>query len=361
MAPSHFISSNTGPLFFTSSVIFSLASSFILRAKSTKGLSIAREQLMKHGSSIPYISSGQETVAYWEKYDKDNSFLEEVASTDALSWVKDRNTHSIDTLGQPESSPLYSQVLTILNSKDKIPYVSKIGDHYYNFWQDEVNQRGLWRRTSMESFQTSLPEWETVIDIDQLGKKEGESWVYKGNILYTPDDKMDPMAYTRVLLQLSRGGADAVVIREFDLITKDFVSSENNAFVVPEAKSSATWKSENILLVGTDMKGVDGSDTTTDSGYPRVVYEWSRGTPLKDAVKVFEGDKSDVSVGAYVSKHRGYRVEIRYRSLTFYTSSKMVRITGYPTKGSNLEEEVWVDLPVPLDMQVQSLYIFLGN
>jgi prolyl oligopeptidase len=161
---------------------------------------------MKHGSTIPYISSGKETVAYWEKYDKDNSFLEEVASSDALSWVKDRNTHSIETLGRPESSPFYSQVLSILNSKDKIPYVSKIGDFYYNFWQDEVNQRGLWRRTSMDSFSTSSPEWETVIDIDELGKKEGESWVYKGNILYTPDDKNDPMANTRVLLQLSRGG-----------------------------------------------------------------------------------------------------------------------------------------------------------
>ena len=112
------------------------------------------------------------------------------------------------------------------------------------------------------------------------------------------------MMHRRVLLELSKGGSDAVVIREYDLILKDFISPEDGGFQLPEAKSGVTWKNENVLIVGTDMKNTDGSDTVTASGYPRVVYEWTRGTPLASAKKVYEGEKSDVSVGGYVVSHR---------------------------------------------------------
>lgn len=259
--------------------------------------SVTAGQMLTTTTNVP---SGEKTVSYWEKFDGEHSFLEDVGGESALSWVRARNVHAIDTLGQPESSPLYSQVLTILNSKDKIPNVSKIGDFYYNFWQDESNQRGILRRTSPESYRSVMPDWETVLDLDVLGKEEGESWVYKGYTLYSPADKKDPMAYRRILLELSKGGADAVVIREFDLSTKKFILSEDNGFLLPEAKSGVTWKSENVLIVGTDMKNTDGSDTVTASGYPRVVYEWTRGTSLSTAKKVYEGEKSDVSVGGYV-------------------------------------------------------------
>ena len=299
----------TGSMLFATSIILSVASSFMVRAKGKQMLSSAISNVAadKVSKSAVLIPSGPQTVAHWEKYDGEHSFLEEVAGDAALSWVKSRNSHAIDTLGQPETSPLYGQVLSILNSKDKIPNVSKIGDYYYNFWQDEFNQRGLLRRTSLESYKLASPVWETVLDVDVLGKNEGESWVYKGYTLYTPEEKDDPMAYKRVLLQLSKGGADAVIIREFDLATKEFVSAENNAFVLPEAKSGVTWKSENVLLVGTDMKNTDGSDTVTASGYPRVVYEWTRGTKLSSATKVYEGEKSDVSVGGYVVRNKTKR------------------------------------------------------
>ena len=302
MAPPSGLPVGGGPMLFATSIILSLASSFMVRTKGNRLMSnamssVAADKISKSSTLIP---SGPQTISHWEKYDGEHSFLEEVAGDAALTWVQSRNSHAIDSLGQPEASPLYSQVLSILNSKDKIPNVSKIGDYYYNFWQDEINQRGLLRRTSLESYKQPNPVWETVLDVDALGKIEGESWVYKGYTLYTPDKKNDPMAYKRVLLELSKGGADAVVIREFDLISKDFVSAADNAFVLPEAKSGVTWKSENVLLVGTDMKNTDGSDTVTASGYPRVVYEWKRGTPLSSATKVYEGEKSDVSVGGYV-------------------------------------------------------------
>lgn len=290
-------------MLFATSILLSLASSFVVRTKGSRLLSgsisaVTNSKISESAATL--IPAGAQTVSYWEKYDGEHSFLEDVGGDTALSWVKSRNTHAVETLGHPETSPMYNQVLSILNSKDKIPNVSKIGDFYYNFWQDETNQRGLLRRTSLASYKLPSPVWETVLDVDVLGKKEGESWVYKGYTLYTPDAKNDPMSYKRILLELSKGGADAVVIREFDLITKEFVSAEENAFFLPEAKSGVTWKSENVLLVGTDMKNTDGSDTVTASGYPRIVYEWTRGTPLATATKVYEGEKSDVSVGGYV-------------------------------------------------------------
>ena len=302
MAPPSAPFAATGSTLFATSIILSLVSSFVSRTKGSRLLSSSLASATSGQTLITptNIPSGEKTVSYWEKFDGEHSFLEDVGGDSALSWVKARNAHATDTLGKPESSPLYTKVLTILNSKDKIPNVSKIGDYYYNFWQDETNQKGLLRRTSPESYRSAIPDWESVLDLDILAKAEGESWVYKGYTLYSPDDKKDPMAYRRILLELSKGGADAVVIREFDLSTKKFISSEDNGFLLPEAKSGVTWKNENVLIVGTDMKNTDGSDTVTASGYPRVVYEWTRGTSLSTAKKVYEGEKSDVSVGGYV-------------------------------------------------------------
>lgn len=182
--------------------------------------------------------------------------------------------------------------MEILDSKDKIPYVSKLGDHYYNFWQDANNKRGLLRRTSLQSFQSPSPVWETVLNVDELGAAEGESWVYKGKSAFVPDD--ESVRPTRAMINLSRGGADAIVSREFDLVSLSFVEG---GFYLPEAKNRVAWKSEDVLLIGTDLK--DGT-SLTDSGYPRVVREWKRGTPLEESTIVFEGDATDVACSGYV-------------------------------------------------------------
>lgn len=103
---------------------------------------------------------------------------------------------------------------------------------------------------------------------------------------------------TRTMMQLSRGGADAVVMREFDLVNKCFVPDDQQPFFLPEAKSRVAWKSRDVLLVGTDFH-LDGS-SMTDSGYPRVMKEWCRGTALNDSDVVHEGLQSDVSVYMYM-------------------------------------------------------------
>lgn len=106
----------------------------------------------------------------WEDLDGEHAFLEAVDGDEALAWVKARNEHVLNTLGHPEQNKMYDRVLSILNSKDKIPHVDKIGDFYYNFWQDESNQRGILRRTTLLEFKAAEPKWETVLDVDALGK-----------------------------------------------------------------------------------------------------------------------------------------------------------------------------------------------
>ena len=269
-------------------------------SKGFKSLLHLKISLPKFSLISRSLSKDGGIVENWEKLDQTNSFLEEVDGVAAIDWVKSRNEHSINVLGNPESTKLYARVLSILDSKDKIPYVEKIGDFYYNFWQDENNQRGILRRTTLLSFKSPEPLWQTVLDIDALGKAESISWVYKGYTLYSPDDEKNPLKHKLVLMELSVGGADATVIREFDLITCEFVPESEGGFVIPEAKSRVSWKDENTLLVGTDMTKMGIMDTLTNSGYPMTVFEWNRGTPLASAKKVFEGEKSDVAVTGMV-------------------------------------------------------------
>lgn len=184
--------------------------------------------------------------AKWLERDGEHDYLKDVLGEKSLDWVKGRNVHSVAALGEPTESPLYNKVLSILDSSDKIPYLRKINDMYYNFWQDKANPRGLWRRTTMESYTSASPDWEIVLDFDALGKAEGESWVYKGHTVYEPPYGTGKVE--RTMMQLSRGGADAVVLREFDLDSKAFV--QDSPFVVPESKSRVSWKSRDILFVG---------------------------------------------------------------------------------------------------------------
>ena len=246
-------------------------------------------------------------------------WLEEVEGEAALEWVLERNSHALDAIGQPTSKPEHTRILDILDSDEKIPYIGRVlNGAYYNFWQDEAHVRGIWRRCSLDEYRKASPTWEVVLDLDELGAADGVSWVWGGSTLLDegPDARKD-----RVMIRLSRGGADATVVREFDLDAKSFVAAADGGFELPEAKSQVCFKDRDTLLVG----GVFGDEQMTDSGYPRTVYEWKRGTPLADAVQVYSGDKADVSVSGFAYLDRGERYEMRARSLTFYTSRYELR------------------------------------
>ncbi|HMC16070.1 MAG TPA: prolyl oligopeptidase family serine peptidase [Albitalea sp.] len=238
-------------------------------------------------------------------------WLEDVQGDKALAWVRERNALSQkELMARPEYAPTRAQILEVLNAKDRIPFIARRGDWLYNFWQDESHKKGLWRRTTLAEYRKPEPAWETLLDLDALGKAEGENWVWKGATCYGP-------SYRRCLLALSRGGADAKVEREFDTVAKRFV---DDGFKLPEAKSDVSWIDENTLYVATDF----GLGSMTDSGYPRVIKRWKRGTPLADAATVFEGEKQDVAVGVSVDRTPGYERTVFVRSLDFFHSESFL-------------------------------------
>eukprot|EP00667_Euglena_gracilis_P003903 EG_transcript_3914 len=269
----------------------------------------------------------------WSSKDGEHAWLEEVTGEKALEWVRARNAEAVAALGDPAGSALYRRVLSILDCKDKIPHPRKIGQHLYNFWQDAQNPRGIWRRTTFDSFRTTEPAWEVVLDVDALGRAEGVSWVWHGHTLLEEEDGHDP---TRTLVALSREGADADEKREFDLVTKQFVP---DGYRLPEAKSSVSWLSRDMLLVSTDF----GEGSLLENGCPRTVREWRRGTPLRDARLVYEGEHSDISITGYFIRHAGHAFEWRYRYLSFFAYHKFVRPAAH---------DDWTELPLPLHSQI---------
>ncbi len=291
---------------------------------------------------------------HWELKDGEHKFLEEVLGDDALNWVKLNNEKTLNDLGDPKDDALYPRILSILDSKDKIPYVRKIGDYYYNFWQDEKNPRGIWRRISWQNYISNKDDsWQTILDFDKLGADENESWVYKGHSLCElHSNNIKGKEPHRTLMKISRGGADATVIREYDIKEKRFIPESEGGFVVPEAKSRVSWLTEDSILIGTDFK--DENNPLTDSGYPRTVRIWKRGTPLSSAQQVYEGEKSDVACSGYFVEHNGYAIEWRCRSVTFYTSKYSIRL-------ANSDE--WYDLdqlPEDVDLSQFQDQIFIS-
>ncbi len=259
-------------------------------------------------------------------------WLEEVEGEKALEWVGEQSAATTMVIeARPEFEPIRKQTLEILDSADRIPYVGIRGSHLYNFWQDSDHVRGIWRRTSLDQYKKAEPQWDTVLDIDALGQADGESWVWKGPTCLAPD-------YRHCMVALSPGGGDAVVYREFDTVTKSFVT---DGFSLPEAKSNVNWRDADHLWVGTDF----GEGSLTDSGYPRMVKLWTRGTPLEDAETVFEGKAEDVSVGAF-SKHTPEgRYDIIFRTPAFFRGEYFLRL------GDRL-----VKLDLPDDVQLQGFF-----
>jgi len=179
-------------------------------------------------------------------------WLESIEGNKALSWVKAQNKKTLSELEKdPNYKTFYKAALNILNNKDRIPYGSIRGGYVYNFWQDEHSIRGLWRRTTLSDYKNHQPNWDILLDIDKLAAAENEPWVFKGVNCYSQTPDM-------CLINLSRGGKDAHVTREFDIPTKSFVQA---GFILNEAKSDVEWIDEDNLMVATDY----GQGTPTNA------------------------------------------------------------------------------------------------
>ncbi|QNK02930.1 prolyl oligopeptidase family serine peptidase [Dyella telluris] len=241
-----------------------------------------------------------------------NLWLENIDGTKQLDWVKQQNAETVKKYADSDAfKQLDARLLEVLDSNERIPMVSKIGDHFYNFWRDKEHPKGLWRRTTLDEYRKDKPAWETVIDLDALSAAEKENWVWHGADCLKPD-------YRRCIVALSRGGADADVVREFDLNDKQFVKG---GFELPEAKSNVRWMDADHLYVATDF----GPGSMTKSSYPRIVKEWKRGTPLASATTVYEAKDDDMSVSAMRDNTPGFQRDFVTRQIAFYDSETFVR------------------------------------
>jgi prolyl oligopeptidase len=224
-------------------------------------------------------------------------WLEEIQGERALAWARNENARTLGELqGDPRYQANYDRALEILQARDRIPSVTMRADGLYNFWQDAEHVRGIVRRTTLASYRTDAPQWETVLDIDALAAAEGKSWVYQGMNCLPPEERL-------CLVSLSDGGRDANVVREFDLRERRFVEG---GFALPDGKQTATWEDADTLLVARDW----GPGTMTASGYPFVIKRLRRGQSLEQAQEVYRGDPSDVRAAPLVLRDSDGRVHV---------------------------------------------------
>lgn len=246
------------------------------------------------------VASGDEEDPYL--------WLEDIDSPKALEWVHQQNEETARRLtARPEYQELFADALSALNSASRIPAVEPHGGYLYNFWKDSSHPRGVYRRTPAAELRAENPRWETVLDIDALAASEGKPWAFGGATWRYPDE-------TRCLIALSPGGGDATEVREFDAEKKQFVS---DGFLVPTAKSRVAWADADTLYVATDF----GEGTLTDSGYPRIVKRWKRGTPLEAAEIIHEAPKSSVWALAQRLGSADQPVHLVTEGLTFWTAN----------------------------------------
>ena len=259
--------------------------------------------------------------------DDPHIWLEEARSDEALDWVRSENELTMAALASdPRFETLKAEALAIYDSENKIPYVSIRPDGLYNFWQDKENPRGLVRRTTLESYRTDSPDWETVLDVDALAEAEGKEWVYKGSTCLPP-------AQTMCMIALSDGGKDATILREFDMATKSFV--EGGFTLESESQGGVQWLDQDTLLVSRDF----GEGSLTDSEYPLSTRVWKRGTSIEDAPEIFRGEQSDVWSGASLLRDgdavvHGYTA---FRAVSFHETEHYFQKDGE-----------WVRLDIPL-------------
>ncbi|UVI40314.1 prolyl oligopeptidase family serine peptidase [Qipengyuania spongiae] len=260
-------------------------------------------------------------------------WLEEIQGERALAQVDEWNAATEEVLTvQPEYPIAKAWAKQILDDDRQIAMPSAIyGDMVANLWRDADNPRGIWRIATLDSYRSGAPEWRTLIDVDALGREEGESWVWHGANCLAPE-------YRRCLISLSPGGTDADVLREFDMATGEFVS---DGFTLPAAKSSVAWFDDDTLFVGTD----EGEGSMTESGYPRLVRLWDRGTDFSSARQIAEGEVTDVSIGGLSVLDGETRWRFVRRGPSFWTNQiSLVRDDGST-----------VPLPLPEDADFETV------
>jgi prolyl oligopeptidase len=257
------------------------------------------------------------------------AWLEDVHGAKPLAWVAEQNKVSLGKLkADPRYQQNYDSILSVLDATDRIPMGGLNHGWVYNFWQDAANPKGLWRRTTIADYQNPAPHWQVLLDVDALAKTDRENWVFKGAEC-SPGER-------RCLIRLSRGGGDAVVIREYDLAAMKLA---DDGFALPEAKSDASYLDDDTVLFATALDG------ETTSGYARIVKSWRRGTPLAAAKTLYEGEAGDVASAPATFHTRQGNTGLIIRAVSFFESDYFALEGGAEKK-----------LPLPRSADVKGLF-----
>lgn len=253
-------------------------------------------------------------------------WLEDIHGERPMEWVQEQNRRTETLLDGPDLVAMTDRVLDVLDSPSRIPSVTKHGPYYYNFWRDAQHPRGLWRRTTWESWLIDSPEWDVLLDVDELARTENVDWVFSGARLLRP--QYTDGQWRRVLVRLSPDGGDAVRTREFDLDTREFVAG---GFDVPTAKSSVSWVDADTVFVATDT----GPGSMTESSYPRQVRRVTRGQKIADAPVIFEVPVDHAQAAVYKDHTPGFERVVAMDLVDFFTVRTHV-----------WREDQWVELDV---------------
>ncbi|WLQ04763.1 prolyl oligopeptidase family serine peptidase [Arthrobacter oryzae] len=264
----------------------------------------------------------------------ENIWLEEIYGEEPLAWVREQNARTEDLLEDADYARLEGRILEVLDSTDKIAMVGKHGDWYYNFWRDGQNPKGLWRRTSWESYKSGQPEWDVLLDVDALATVEGEEWVFHGaNFLRPAPGEPHRLA----LLALSPDGGDANRYREFDVETRTFVDPAAGGFDLPTAKGNASWLDRDTLLVSSTAEGMP----KTSSSYASTAVKLARGGSLLTAERVFEIPEDHMMALVAHDSTPGFERTFAMDWISFFNKSTSV-----------LRDGSWVAIDAPTDVNL---------
>lgn len=266
----------------------------------------------------------------------ENVWLEEIYGEEQLAWVKEQNSRTEDLLEDADYAELEGSILEVLDSTDRIAMVGKRGDWYYNFWKDRDNPKGLWRRTTWESYCTDSPEWDVLLDVDALAAAEGEEWVFHGATFLRP---AAGGPYRHALLALSPDGGDANRYREFDVESRTFVDPAVGGFDLPTAKGNVSWLDADTLLVSSTADGLP----RTASSYARTGVTLKRGETLAGAPRLFEVPEQHMMAVVAYDSTPGFERTFAVDYIDFFNRTNLV-----------LRDGSWVAIDVPTDVNVSA-------
>src|SRR5271163_1559803 len=257
-------------------------------------------------------------------------WLEEIDGERALAWVEAQNAATLSRFGDRRFEADRDTLGAIYDRPDNIPVIARRGAKVFNFWKDAEHPRGLWRATSLDSYRGKEPDWDILLDLDALAAKEGEDWIWSGAATL-------PGSHDRAILMLSRGGADARMLRELDLSSRAFV---RGGFDLPEAKGGAAWLDRDNLLLSSAW----GDGMATSSGYARTVRLWRRGTDPAAAPIIFATNREAMAVWAEVNREDiDERIEIVER-IGFFDAAFWIGDRTGPQTRIDVPTDVSIDL-----------------